>query len=467
MSTVLTKRGRHAAGIRRNGSGPAVSKRATASTGRVLSLTVIDQGVSSLSNFALAGVVAHFSAPHELGVFAIMTATYIIGQGLVRSYTSDCMLTRHEIDDTLMRPYEQGGYLTAFLASCAMSALIAAASVALPHDIAVPLFVFAACFPLIALQDYSRYIGISRHQPGYAIGLDTAWLILFVYVYVIEYKTGHTGLPWLVGAWTGSGALVGLWTVPTHFPFRGKRGLLRFWFESESSIGWRFSGQFLLNQSWAYAILYLLAFVLSVGAIGIFRLSQLAMGPVSVASVGLQSAMISMAAKKFAVNPGRTLRLIFLVATGTAVVTAGWMLLVYFAPVHDVRTVLGPTWPKARGIFLYIGLGVTITAWGGAGAAGLRALRAAKESLWLAAALVPFLLVPAMVGAKLHGLNGAAIGALISYTIVTVVTWIVLIWVTRKYHGVPRPDDGVDGATTGAEVATADEAAVIGASLIP
>src|SRR5580704_6513229 len=120
MSAVRAKRGRHSAGSQRNGRGPTLSKRATASTGRVLSLTVIDQGVSSLSNFALAGVVAHFSHAHELGVFAIMTATYIIGQGLVRSYTSDCMLTRHELDDAVMRPYEQAGYLTAFLASSGM-----------------------------------------------------------------------------------------------------------------------------------------------------------------------------------------------------------------------------------------------------------------------------------------------------------------------------------------------------------
>jgi O-antigen/teichoic acid export membrane protein len=243
---------------------------------------------------------------------------------------------------------------------------------------------------------------------------------------------------------------------------------LRFWFQSESSIGWRFAGQFLLNQSWAYAILYLLAFVLTVGAIGIFRLCQLAMGPVSVASVGLQSAMISMAAKKFAIDPGRTLRLIFAVASGTAAVTAGWMFLVYLAPVHDVRTVLGPTWPQARSIFLIIGTGVVITAWGGAGAAGLRALRAAKESLWLAAALVPFLLVPALVGAKVHGLHGAAIGALISYTIVTVATWVVLIWTAKKYHGVPRPDDAGDGdGDAGAQAETPDEAPVLGPSFAP
>ena len=32
-------------------------------------------------------------------------------------------------------------------------------------------------FPLMACQDYARYIGISRYDPAYAIRLDVAWLV--------------------------------------------------------------------------------------------------------------------------------------------------------------------------------------------------------------------------------------------------------------------------------------------------
>jgi O-antigen/teichoic acid export membrane protein len=428
---------------------PALSKRVTASTSRVLTLTVIDQGASSLSNFALAGIVAHFSGAHELGVYAIVLSTYIIGQGLVRSCTSDCMLTRHETDDELMAPYEQGGYLSALIAACFVSLLIAGSCVFLGHDFIAPLLIFAACFPLMALQDFSRYIGISRHDPAYAIRLDTAWLVLFIVAFVIEKKTGHVSLPWLIGAWTGTGALVGLWTIPKHLTLKGARGLLRFWVKSEVSIGWKFAGQFLLTSSWAYVIFYLLALVLTVGALGVFKLSQLAMGPLSVASVGLQSAMISMAAKKFHTDPRRTLRFIFLVATGTAFVTAGWMVLVYFAPIHIVKNVLGPTWPQARAIFIYVGFGFIVTSWSGAAAAGLRALRAAKENLWLAVVLIPFLIVPAIVGAKINGLRGAAIGSLISNCIITLFTVIVLKWVANRRHGLKDGDDAGDADGTG------------------
>jgi O-antigen/teichoic acid export membrane protein len=423
----------------RPGDGPALSTRITASPSRVLSLTVVDQGFSSLSNFALAGIVAHYSRAHQLGVYAIVASVYILVQGVVRSSTSDCMLTRHETDDDVMAPYERSGYLSAFLLACTMSVLIALACLFLTHAFIGPMLVFAICFPLVSLQDFSRYIGISRHDPGYAIRLDVAWLVLFIAAFVVEKKTGHVGLTWLVGAWTATGGMVGVWTIRRHLSLKGVRDQLRFWLKSEGSVGWKFAGQFLLSSSWSYVIFFLLAFVLSVSALGVIKLGQLAMGPLSVASVGLQSAMIAMAAKKFPYHPMRTLKFIFAVATGTAVVTTAWMLLAYFAPLHFMRNLLGPTWPEARHVVIYVGLGFVIASWTGAGAAGLRALRAAKENLWLALFLVPFLITPPMVGAYVDGLHGAVVGAVFSNAFNCIFTWIVLVWAAKRVEVQPEP----------------------------
>jgi hypothetical protein len=435
MLALRPKRGRHAKGIhpdQADPDAPRLSTRVTASSSRVLTLTVIDQGASSLSNFALAGIVAHYSHAGNLGVYAIVISTYIVAQGIVRSATSDCMLTRSETDDDVMLPYEQGGYLSAIIGSTVAGAIIALIALALPHTFLAPMLVLGISFPFMALQDFSRYIGISRHDPAYAVRLDVAWLVLFIAAFVVCKDTHHIQLGWLMAAWTGTGSLVGLWTLRQHLARKDIKHLLRFWRDSEGAVGWRFAGQFALSSSWSYVIFYLLAFVLSVGALGIFKLAQLAMGPLSVASVGLQSAMISMAAKKFPVHPMRTLRFIFMVASGTAVVTAAWMFAVYFAPVHAMTKALGPTWPQARHVVIYMGLCFVIASWTGAGAAGLRALRAAKENLWLAVVLIPFLIVPPMVGAEMNGLTGAAFGAVVSNIFNCIFTWVVLVWATRR-----------------------------------
>src|SRR5580658_2956064 len=79
----VDRRGRHRRPVPR-------PLRAVASRQRVMAVTVADQAASSASNFAVAFLVAHYSDAHALGIFAIVSTTYILTQGLVRSLTSDC-----------------------------------------------------------------------------------------------------------------------------------------------------------------------------------------------------------------------------------------------------------------------------------------------------------------------------------------------------------------------------------------
>ncbi len=247
------------------------SKRRTASSQRVMVLTIADQGASSVSNFALALIVAHYSSASALGVFAILTSTYVLSQGLVRSLSSDCLLTRSETDDGLRSNYERGGYLAAIVLSVSVAVLIAAVSGLLPHEFTLPFVIFAVSFPLMACQDFARFIGISRYDPAYAIWLDLAWLVLFLVAYVVLKEEGLTSLSWLFGAWSGAGALVGLWTLRAHLARSRRRQLLRFWDESERGVGLRFAGQFMLVTSWTYFVSYLLLFVLPLASIGVLQ----------------------------------------------------------------------------------------------------------------------------------------------------------------------------------------------------
>ena len=223
----------------------------------MLILTIIDQGASSVSNFALAILVAHYSDAGEIGVFAILTTTYVIAQGLVRSLTSDCLLTRSETDDLVMGTFERAGYLAALVVSIVLALCLLVVSGLLSSEFTVPLMVFAASFPLMALQDFSRFIGISRHDPAYAIRLDVAWLVLFLVAY---------GGPSLRGPGVASLAVRCLERRrsagradhhPSHLARRGRQ-LLDFWVKSERAVGVRFAGQFMLVTSWTYFIVYLL-----------------------------------------------------------------------------------------------------------------------------------------------------------------------------------------------------------------
>jgi Na+-driven multidrug efflux pump len=114
--------------------------------------------------------------------------------------------------------------------------------------------------------------------------------------------------------------------------------------------------------------------------------------------------------------------------------TALWTVLIYFAPVHLITDILGPTWPKARQLVLYIGAGYVLSAMSGASNAGLRALRASKENLWLAVATLPFLFIPCLGGAARWGARGFAIGMIVAVGVYTAFSWIVLVRTAARYE---------------------------------
>ena len=405
-------------------------------------LTVVDQGASSVSNFALALVVAHYSSASALGVFAILTTTYVLSQGLVRSLSSDCLLTRSETDGGQRAAYERGGYLAAIVLSVALAVVILAVSGLLPSAFTLPFIVFAVSFPLMACQDYARFVGISRYDPAYAIRLDVAWLVLFLVAFVVLRRAGLTTLPWLFGAWSGAGALVGLWTLRAHLAGSERRRLLRSWDESERAVGVRFAGQFMLVTSWTYFVSYLLLFVLPLSSIGEFKLSQLALGPVTVLLAGVQSALIALAVRRFQVDPHRAVRFLLLGGLGAFGLTLAWTALVYGAPVHAMTTVFGPSWPAARVIVPYAGLALAMSAIAGAATSGLRAMRAARENLRLALVMVPFLFILCLGGAKVWGTRGAATGLALSGALYSVLGWWLLTKMARTF--VPGVSDVVD-----------------------
>ena len=211
----------------------------------------------------------------------------------------------------------------------------------LPGEFTLPFVIFAVSFPLMACQDFARFIGISRYDPAYAIRLDLAWLVLFLVAYVVLKQEGLTTLAWLFGAWSGAGALVGLWTLRALAATSGRRRLLRFWDRSERGVGLRFAGQFMLVTSWTYFVSYLLLFVLPLASIGVFKLSQLALGPITVLLAGVQSALIALATKRFQIDARKAVRFLLIGGIGSFALTMVWTGLVYGAPLHVMTDLFG------------------------------------------------------------------------------------------------------------------------------
>ena len=269
-------------------------------------LTIVDQGASSVSNFALALIVAHYSSASALGVFAILTATYVLSQGLVRSLSSDCLLD--PVRDR-RRPscanYERGGYLAAIVLSVSLARVDPGRQRPAPERVHAALRHLRRVLPPDGLPGLRP---LHRDQPlrpcvrhparrGLAGALPAS-----LYV-VLQASRGSRRCP---GS-SGPGAAPARWSASgrfrAHFARARRRQLLRFWDAERTGVGLRFAGQFMLVTSWTYFVSYLLLFVLPLASIGVFKLSQLALGPITVLLAGVQSALIALATKRFQVDP--------------------------------------------------------------------------------------------------------------------------------------------------------------------
>jgi O-antigen/teichoic acid export membrane protein len=419
------------------------SLRATATRQRVMTITVGDQAASSASNFAVAFLVAHYGNSHSLGIFAIVATTYTLSQGLVRSLTSDCLLTRHDASDEVMAVYERASFLSALVVSLAASLVMVVLAAAFSGELRLTFFILALAFPLMAAQDFGRYIGISRYNPAYAVWLDGVWLVLFLGTYEVLRHQHLVSLPWVWGSYTFTGAAVGLYAVRNHLSLRDARRQVTFWFHSERAVGLRFAGQWLVASSWAYAAIYVFVLIFSVAVIGQFKLAQVVFGPITVMTQGIVTGLVAMAARYFQIDVRKSLRFVALGGLAPAAVMLGWTAAVYFAPVHAMTKAFGSAWPQAHQFVPLTGIAFAIQSTSMAAIAGLRSIRAAKENLRLAVAMVPVLAGFSVIGGVVWGAQAALGGMCIGFGIYSLSGWILLTHVAHRLipEGAPAPEE--------------------------
>jgi hypothetical protein len=318
-----------------------------------------------------------------------------------------------------------------------MALLVLALSPVFSPELRLTFIIFAVSLPLLSAQDYSRYLGISRYNPAYAICLDAAWLFLSVVGYFVLRHAHLVSLPWLFGSWSAAGAAVGVYTLWNHLGRRNLGELIRFWFKSERGVGFRFAGQWLLVSSWTYAAIYIFIAIFSVAVIGQFKLAQVAFGPITVLTQGIVTSMVALAARFFRVDVGKALRFVLLAGAATATVMLSWGALIYFIPVDTMTKALGPTWPAAHRMVPLMGLAFALTSLSGAFAAGLRSIRAAKENLRLSIVMIPILFGCSVTAGILWGVIAAIGGICVGYAIYSVAAFAMLVRCARRI----TPDD--------------------------
>lgn len=249
---------------------------------RVL-LTVVDQGVSSASNFLTGVVVARLSGAAQFGEYALAITIWLVVVGLHRALiTEPVIITSRDSDDH--RILLAHGVSAELILGIFVAVLMGAAGLiayAAGARVSVLMLVLSPCLVPLLVQDYWRAMAFQQLRPGLALANDLVFVTVQLVGIAGFWMLGWRSAGYVIAAW-GAGATAGALTGLCWFPAisrlgEGGRLLRRLWPLSR----WMLAEQCTRLAS-DQAYLVLVALLLSPVDYGGFRAAVALMGPVVV-----------------------------------------------------------------------------------------------------------------------------------------------------------------------------------------
>ena len=404
---------------------------------RQISWGIVDQGLSSATNFAGSVLAARMLSAHEFGAFAVGFSLYLVSLGVSRSWSSEPLVVRFAAASTKDQEtaIRQGAMASIVVGSIVAIGLVVAA-VALWTSIGTVLVALALLLPALMLQDFCRYALILQRRSRDAALNDLCWLVVLLVMFAAarsQHLTAATALIcWAMGALVAG--LVGLGQLRC-LPSR----TVVDWFRDHRDLSWKYCGEFVLLSGTALLLTVGLGAVGGLSEAAGFRGAQVALGPLGVLFMGATMQMTPIMAHESKSGLNRLPPIGRRVSGVLGSIAAIWGLVLMFLPDRLGVALLGSSWVATRPLLpfwtaYYFASGLTFGA-----TIGLRACGAAKISLRLRASVAPIGMILGIIGAAVAGPKGASIGLLLGIVIALPLWWRAFLSVCRSHEsGSPR-----------------------------
>jgi O-antigen/teichoic acid export membrane protein len=385
---------------------------------------LLDQVMSSGSNFALSAFVAASVGATEFGAFTVAYAIYNLVLAFSAGLASVPLLVRYSAS-------ARERYQTATRASVGVALVVGtlagllclAASPLTTPAVAGPLRALAVTLPGLLVQDTWRYSFVTGGQPAKAAGNDGLWIVLQFVGIAVLLAIGQVSALSMVLVWGGCGsaaAVFGCWqagAVPAP------RQVFT-WLRDERAFTWRYAVEVVVNRSGTWVGLSLVGAMVGLQGLGALRGAMLILaGPLNLLFMGATFAFVSEGVRLAHRSPARLPAAIRAVSGVAAAIAIAWCTVVLLAPDGIGSRVLGATWHQAKPLFPTIALMMVALAAALGPVQGLLSLAAAKRSLFTQVAGLG-LQVPLVAGsAALAGARGAAAGFAMTTLFRTAIAW--------------------------------------------
>jgi O-antigen/teichoic acid export membrane protein len=401
-----------------------VRVRSSAKIVRRLGWGLADQGLSSLTNFALGVVLARTLTRSEFGAYGIAFGVYILGLGFSRALASEPLMVRYSAATFGVRSAAIGSATGAALwvGILAGTASILAGTLIENDVLARSLLALGVCLPGLLLQDAWRFAFFAGQRGAAALLNDLAWGTMLAVALTVMLSTGERTAGSLILAWGVTGSVAAVIGV-LQARERPKPSQTLGWIREHRDLIPRFAGEFGVTTLAAQISIFAIGAISGLVTVAGIRAGQLVFGPLNVLFLGVGLAGLPEAARLARQSKDRLRHACVVLSVGLATCALTIGIVAFAVPTELGVALMGDNWAIARDVILPIaiwmaGFGVSL----GAGI-GLRALAAARLSLRARIVIAPLAIVGAVVGAVAAAAEGAAWGFAVAYSIGAVVWW--------------------------------------------
>ncbi len=415
---------------------------------RRLGWGVADQGMSSLTNFALSIYIARTVSAVQYGAFALAYVTYSFALTASRGLATDPLLVRFSGSDLLSwRTAVAKCTGAAAVMGLASGAAVLVAAALLGGTARSAFLALGLTLPGLLLQDSWRFAFFAIGRGSQAFLNDTVWAVALLPTLVLLRVTGHADVFWFVLAW-GLSAAVAAIVGPLQARVVPRLSGARQWVSDHRDLGPRYLAEGTANSAQTQVRTYSISLILGLAAVGYVQAASTLMGPFMVVFFGMGLAGLPEAVRMLTRSPHH-LRIFCVVFGGALALAAlGWgTVLVVALPGGLGHWMLGSLWRPTYPLVLPL----TISVMGGCIATGagmgLHALGAARRSLRAMLLASVAYVICGLVGAFAGGALGTVVGAAVATWIGALVFWWHLRAALDAHGAGARPQTGDLSAT--------------------
>jgi O-antigen/teichoic acid export membrane protein len=410
-----------------------------------------DQMLSSVTNFALAVLVARNLSVEGFGAFGLAFALYRFILGVSTALWAVPVTITHSgapMPERRVQVSRAAG--AALVSGVVVAPMVAILGVAVGGVTGQAFLALAVCLPGLLLQDAWRQGFIAIGIPRSAAVNDFIWglLQLVGVVGVVSIASDPSVVP-LVLAWGLSGAFAGVIGCIQAASAPRIAAMKSLW-TAHRQLGSRFVGEFIVNSGQAQLTLLFLAAYAGTAASAGFRGAQVVFGPQRVLTNGLTLGLLPEAVR-IRNDRARLRRLVRMLTLLSVAIAAATTIVLVVLPDSIGSELLGQTWTDAQPLVIPIGL---VAIFGGVAAGpsvGLRSVGNATACVRNQFVASVAALVTTIVGIILADSEGAAWGLALAGALGAVV------WTVSWMSEVRRPSGTDPDASLAVELAAMED----------